>query len=866
MSPEQVGGRDRTGGSRTWERNREGAKELGRDRIGGRDGVLGSERSWDRDSWGNEGFQDKEHDRGGATWNRDRDRGSGTRDRECGFSGVHGHTSGGSNLAPVTTYVRQHGPPPRKLASQQPPVQNQQEAPTHQPTRSSAYSSRSSSTSKPYSKSDAWDLSISETNKQHSPSSPAAKADSASVTTPTPASTSSPQSGCYVRTYGPPRCSPSGGDAAEELDEQGTRPTNHRPGGHVLEGDEDPGTESVPRSFGGSWGESEPQDQGSKSGDVGGEQLSSGRWKETIAPPVPAPTNSRWKEPKEDPAVGSGACRWKVRDEAPAIPGQGRWTRGLGESGGEDSTTSTPNNASWKGRTDEEWKPEADGVGENLSPVSGRFTKKAEEEQGQDGDNAESGLPDGGVIKGAATTTGSGTSPVLTGGGSPDVPQPYRSPFTQSAATLPHTTSWEPQLPRAGEHTWSAPSREPQTEQGQGHGSTGQGSQPWGDPWGTSGFNVPTDGEGSSAGMASLLPSEHRKDRYLPPALRNRDSAQGSQGDTPVTPVAVPEAAPAPPPSDCPTQVGTSHQDMLLPGTVANMGCGADITGSAHFEQQQVMQDWQEEQKHPHKSQPILQVEEPLHQQQQQQQHQPQQQPQQQKKFQQQVQESQRIQLHEQRSSHDQEYRPEHTSVPPLPHEESRQHQTQDQVQCHHFQPEHFRHQHFRHNHQPVISQPLQDQVRHNPIQDRLQQHHFQPEHAQRQQLHLQHSQMHQQHQQIHQHQQVGQLQQQHLRQGQQQLPQAQHSQHLMQQHQQYHQHQHQQRQLSPPQQLQQAAFLMQAPGITYADPPGSSVGGLGGFAHMSPYPRDLQSNQPQHQGPPSGPYGYRPPDSYHKG
>ncbi|CAM9115344.1 unnamed protein product [Discosporangium mesarthrocarpum] len=814
-------------------------------------------------------------------------------------------------MAPVTTYVRQHGPPPRKLSSQA-PAAKQQPPPTHQPVRSAAYSAGGGS--KTQSASDPWDATSADANKWRPPVSSSQEEAPAPQPTPTPSS-SSPKAEPYVRMYGPPRRSLATDNDAEGQEDRGTSPGRSRAGhgGHGIGRDstDSGGAEGPSRSFRGAWGGSDAQGRGSKTGESGAGDRpvpSGGRWKEPPTPPAPAPMNTRWKEPKEElSGLGTGS-KWRSRDDsgAAAVGGGGaRWSRGLGETEGErapdtrqasdglpssaplplstvlSATPALVTSTTWKDPAMGKWQPESDGVREEASAVIGPYFKTPEPEKAQVSKSMEptsaASMEDVTASTSSAAVTVGTTTPSLVSGGPADVPSSYVSPFNQSAAPLPRTTSWEPQLPRAGEHTWSAPSHGHESQgdgQGQGQGGSSTQAAPWGDPWGTSGFSVPTDGDGSSGGMASFLPSEHRKDRYLPPALRNRASSQESQGDTAPT-MPTTEATPAPTSSKVTAE---THQEMLLPGTVtvAGVGAGLDVGGSPHFDQQQqqTIHNWQEDQQkaqqHTHQQaqeqaqrvQAVLPIEQPLHQQQ------SPNPPQQQKQFQQQsqaqLQVPQHMQLRDQRAHQDQEFRPESVSAPQsFQQQDQHQHQVQEQVQRHRFQPEHFRHQHFQHSQH----QTLQDQVLHSPMQDHLQHHQFHPDHPPRQVGQPQHQQhlMHQhqtQYQHHHPHQQIPQLPPAQHQMGQ---PQQQQQQLVHQhQHQQFHQQQQHHHQTMAPQQqmtsplpqqpqLAQPGFLMQATG--YSEP---TSGGLGGFVHMSNYPGDLPPTPPPaRQGRPHGPYGY---------
>ncbi|CAN0108617.1 unnamed protein product, partial [Ectocarpus sp. 8 AP-2014] len=331
---QEVGSRGRgagrgTGG--TWEMN----KERGRDSGQGGRGFERAERGR-RDA-----FPEKE-DRRSFRQNSNRSAMNSTRGRESIFgSGAHvgvasstqDSTSKGSSKTPSTTYVRQHGPPPRKVVTPAttpaPAAQQEQPLVSQQPTRSSAYSA--SKPSNDQSHGDPWGKSAETPSKWRSasPSNPQPAMDAPPEAPPMPDSPSS-QSGSYVRAHGPPRRSGREG----QTDERGeTSISSSRP-------DHDAGGEPTSR-FGGSWGAPEQgQNAMDKDSLAGLERTQSGRWKEpagSLAPP-PHPTNTRWKEPKEEPRAG--ARRWKAREDGQM--GGGRWGRSAEEDADIDDSSAAP--------------------------------------------------------------------------------------------------------------------------------------------------------------------------------------------------------------------------------------------------------------------------------------------------------------------------------------------------------------------------------------------------------------------------------------------------------------------------------------------------------------------------------------------
>lgn len=172
---------------------------------------------------------------------------------------------------------------------------------------------------------------------------------------------------------------------------------------------------------------------------------------------------------------------------------------------------------------------------------------------------------------------------------SPDDATSFRGSFVQQQQA--HTASWEPQLPRGGD-LWESPGHGHESlpqQQGQSHAPSAPGgaSQPWGDPWGYIGD------QGSNA-MASFLgnePDEPRKERYLPPALRNRTPSEGTQGDSAATSSAEQETETNPPSLPEVTVADVSPQDLAMPGGGGGIGAsspgGTGVAKAPLYEQPQ---------------------------------------------------------------------------------------------------------------------------------------------------------------------------------------------------------------------------------------------------------------------------------------
>eukprot|EP00752_Nemacystus_decipiens_P004067 g3724.t1 len=520
------GGEGRGFGGSAWETSKEGSRGFGK---GG--------RGFDRGERGGDTFHDK--DRRNSRHTADRSTMNNTRGRESIF-GTGGHagaanssqdsTSSGTK-APTTTYVRQHGPPPRKPAAATPaPKPQHDDSPAiQQPTRSSAYSA--SARSSDQSREDSWGK-VAETSSKWRPAQQ-------SVDTPPEASPTldspSTQSVSYVRTYGPPRGS---GRETQADEHSATSAAFSRQ-------ENDSGGEATSR-FGSSWGTSEQSRGGADRESSGGaERTVSGRWKEptsSLAPPPP-PTNTRWKEPKEEPKTG--ARRWKAKEEGQT--GSGGWGRSAEEDGDVDGggaaaaalIPSPSQNSSWKESSSDGWGLE---VGKRVEEMP---TTSSTPDNVEDSVSIAAAIGANGGISGDKSVEVSGAEEPV-GTPAQDIPtedeSTFRGSFTQQQQSQPviRTASWEPQLPRGGGggdlwdtqgHGRDSHPQQPGSGQG-GPSTSGGASRPWSDPWGTSGFGLSASGDQGSGSMASFLDNdEPRKERYLPPALRNRTPSQGNQED-----------------------------------------------------------------------------------------------------------------------------------------------------------------------------------------------------------------------------------------------------------------------------------------------------------------------------------------------
>lgn len=528
--PQEGGVRGRGGGGRgaAGGRGSGGAWESSsayRERSSGRG--VSHDRDWKnaRDSYMDKDF--RKNFRQGS----ERSSGGGARARESTFgSGTHGAGSFGQdgqsvNVKPLTTtYVRQHGPPPRRATPQaavgsnsSPPREEDRLATTQQPTRSSAYSA-SSRPDPPSENSEGWDPQPDTPSKSRPSSSPSAQP-LGSPEAPTVDSSYS-HSIWNVGDHDPPREAEK-----EKLDEQVEQETC---------GQYDKGEDETPR-FKGSLGAS---GQGRTSMGRDFEDLK-GRWKDynnssRSSPPIP--TNTRWKEPKDEPRVSRG---WNGKGESHI--GTGRREKSSEKDSVENRCVVAPaivpsssQSSSWRGTVDDGWGKDTteQGGGAGLSPASTAEgveqqetvdvavppVEKAVPLQKVEEENQSATLAEGNISSG---DHGSGQGPLM------EQEQTQRAPNTSQPAVS--ATSWEPQLP-VGTELWETTGHDrdalPSNAQGPGQtDSSGSGgaSQSWSDPWGPSGFGLPSGGDQTSSAMSFLGngPSEAPKGRYLPPALRN---------------------------------------------------------------------------------------------------------------------------------------------------------------------------------------------------------------------------------------------------------------------------------------------------------------------------------------------------------
>lgn len=612
------GGGGGVGGRGAWDRNREGGR--------GRGGERG--RGYDRERNNRDGFQDKDRRNGG--WGSDRNA-SNSRARESIF-GSGGHAgmvntdseSACGTLKPTTTYVRQHGPPPRRASSQSASTPNKAQVSPQQNDEQTSATHQPSSRSSGQSDADPW--SATEATKWRTPLSPDEPAD-----TPEASSTpdvSSSQSGSYVRTHGPPRR----GGREGAGDDKGYSASSLRPEGDHAAVRESDATGEVLARFPSGGGSSEQSRGGTERESFGnGERNLSGRWKEPaggLAPP-PAPTNTRWKEPKEDSfATRPGTRRWRNGSREESQMGSGRWSRDVGDVGdvGDADSSGSPSDPSPPVQNSS-WTDSA-GVGWGLQPgeeqEQAQVATDAPQEQLEQADGEPSTSE---AVTAAATAATSSEDTVAivdaavevkapstaagdenTTGDSPPFQNSFVPHQTSTAQPVLRTASWEPQLPRGGD-AWSAAGhgRDAQGEnQGQGQsGAPGAtASQPWSDPWGTSSFGLsPTGGEQGSSAIASLLgnngPVEPRKDRYLPPALRNRTPSEGAQVEA--SSISTGDQETEATPAALQPDVGStslSNQELEMQSAGGRMGAstsgGAGAAKPPLYEQQQPpLEEWQ---------------------------------------------------------------------------------------------------------------------------------------------------------------------------------------------------------------------------------------------------------------------------------
>lgn len=635
---EDGGGRGRLGGGGGGRGGWETSRGRGRDRGGG--------RGYDRNRGSRDDSQDNGRRSGG--WSSDRSTNN-TRARESIFgSGAHigmgnpeHENAGAGPKALTTTYVRQHGPPPRKAPTPgassvriQAPTQQQEQAPASEHPVLSTHSASPRLGCQP--DADPWS-GTDDTSKWRSPPSPSAQPISAPEAIPTLES-ASPHSGSYVRTHGPPR-RPNSLSSREGLgDEQGSATISSRPeGGQATGRDFDTSGEDASR-YGGSWGGSEHGRGGTERDSLGGgDRTLSGRWKvpaASLAPP-PTPTNTRWKEPREEPiAPRVGVRKWKSggRDEGQIE--SARWSRDAEDAGhvdgscDPDASPSPTQNGSWNESAEGGWRLHGAENRDGVELPSTSAGEKKEQEVDSGGVKPETGAAAVAVTSGESVGIASASVDINVSSTSTvkeespgDVPS-FQTSFVPQRSTVAQpvirTTSWEPQLPR-GSDAWSAAGHGRDTQgdnQGPGQsGSSGSGaSQPWSDPWGTSGFGISTGNDQGSSAIASLLgnsgPGEPRKDRYLPPALRNRTTSEGNQADVSNMPTddQESETTSTPLPEDV-ASTDVSTQDLVIPGTGGMVGAGTSGGPAAPkapvYEQQQTpLKEWQQDDSQaPHRGQ-----------------------------------------------------------------------------------------------------------------------------------------------------------------------------------------------------------------------------------------------------------------------
>lgn len=308
--------------------------------------------------------------------------------------------------------------------------------------------------------------------------------------------------------------------------------------------------------------------------------------------------------------------------------GSGRWGRSVEEDGDVDGgraatsslAPSPPQSSSWKDSATGGWELEvgkhAQLDGDMSATPSASKNLEQQQQQRADDDGVSIGTGRAASCEQPADVSGAKEPAGTTAEGiSPEDGTSFRGSFTppQQAQPVIPNASWEPQLPRGTGREgdlWETPGHErdshPQQQRsGQGGSSTSGGaSQPWGDPWGTSGFGLPASGDQGSGSMASFLENdEPRKERYLAPALRNRTPIQGSQEDSATAPPVDEKTDTSPPPLPDVATTEISTQDLVIPGGGGIGTASPDRTAAAKpplYEQQEQQQqqapleDWQQ--------------------------------------------------------------------------------------------------------------------------------------------------------------------------------------------------------------------------------------------------------------------------------
>ena len=593
---QEGGGKGRDGGARggAGGRGGGGAWETSsyRERGGGMGEMHSRDRKGPRDS-----YQDKDF-RKNFRQGSERIAGGSARVRESSFgSGAHhdsvnsGQDSQGANVKPLaTTYVRQHGPPPRRATAQagvaqvQSPAQQQDQAQvTQQPTRSSAYSA----STRPEPTSEAFEppKSLSESSSNwRSSSSPSAQ--------PTRSPVASAIKFSVSRSTQQARGAGNEGQVGEQGDQEApAQPYDAKEGE----------TSRFERSWGASehgravidrnYSKGRERTLGEKSKEYTHDSRSpssatSGR-----------PANSQWKEVKDE---SRASRRWNGEEEHNVS--SDRLEESV-EDGDVDSScvvvpvapamapSSPPQSSSWREAVDDGWGVDAVGNGRDAELSAASITQHLEEQKPLDttATSVENTMP----LHKVEDTNGPVTLAEGDGSyenhtsvqGSLVVEEQLRQAQQAPQAGL-RTTSWEPQLP-VGTELWEPTGHGrdglPDNAQGPGQmvssGSSGA-SQPWSDPWGTSGFGLPSGGDQTSRAMSFLSngPTETQKGRYLPPALRNSAPAERNHVEHEA------ETNPSPLPQDVAPADVPNPDLVVIPG----ISSGSTGVGTTHlFEQQQ---------------------------------------------------------------------------------------------------------------------------------------------------------------------------------------------------------------------------------------------------------------------------------------
>lgn len=538
------GGRGRKGGpGGAWEPSRERGLERGGNGEGG--------RGYERERGARDDSQDG--NRRGRGWGQDTSRNNTSRNREAMYgSNMQGGMANADETSVTrtltTTYVRQHGPPPRKLqssaaAATQGKTQaalEQERAPVTTPTASSA---RSASTpSAPHSSTDPWSAPSSEQRWRNASSPTMPQSTEGSDASPALDGSSS-HSGAYSRSHGPPV--PRG---SREPAEEYSKPPPESSAGSDL--GLDTGDEGCSRSRG-PWQESEEERHVTDRDDESSGERPLNRWKEPSVSLTPATTGMDmvWKESRGEPipprhgtrrSTSTGREVEQVRSEEWSGDGTHPGDLSKDRPVEADSPSRCP---PWKGSSRVGWRLQAIERHDDADMLRNcpDSRKEAEVEHALKPETKSS--PGAADAQGSLSTLNAMVeerpATTVNDDGSEDS-RAFRKPFvTQpppaSQPVLP-PGSWEPQL--QGSDNWSAASHgHGGIVQGDGHrqerGSSRPGaSQFLADPWATTTFGLPSAQDRASSAIASLLGAgsdETGKNRYLSSTLQSRGGNQDDQ-------------------------------------------------------------------------------------------------------------------------------------------------------------------------------------------------------------------------------------------------------------------------------------------------------------------------------------------------